>query len=401
MTNSKNTRLTIGVLSGWQAYAGTLHSFLSPIFDGIKQVASDNDCNLLLACGVSQTAVNMLQPALRPAWFTPSPNSDFVPVGPWNTDGLIVITPLLSEERSQDIQQVVASGHPVVFIGHGEDGPIVSPVSEKIDVLQIVDEMNTAVSNQSQRLLAHQIHASCKQLVDSFLISVNKEDETPFYQALNEVLQLSESVDENLNIWSDSPLILKSRLAELIRSEIEKDVDAKHKFAGLLLDHALVTISKRARQQHSKHIFEITHLEDQLELVSAQFFAAWDEARIYELLQQHASLIGTRRIEAVLFEATEADSFGGSRLQTKSPLQSENPSFSSRCFPPDGLYENATPFCLALLPLVIQEGDTGFIAFDANQKLGSFASITRQLAAALRSARLYHDALEGRRVGMM
>ena len=51
---------------------------------------------------------------------------DFVPVGPWNTDGLIVVTPLLSEARAAYIQQLSATGHPVVFIASGGSGPTVT-----------------------------------------------------------------------------------------------------------------------------------------------------------------------------------------------------------------------------------------------------------------------------------
>src|SRR5262249_27203772 len=57
------------------------------------------------------------------------PGADFVPVGPWNTDGLIAVTPLLSEHRSRYLQDLLADGYPVVFINGGENGPAVIPDS--------------------------------------------------------------------------------------------------------------------------------------------------------------------------------------------------------------------------------------------------------------------------------
>ncbi len=51
-----------------------------------------------------------------------APDADFVPIGPWNTAGLVVVNPLHSAARSRYIQEVIASGHPVVFIGSGEQG---------------------------------------------------------------------------------------------------------------------------------------------------------------------------------------------------------------------------------------------------------------------------------------
>lgn len=62
----------------------------------------------------------------RPAWPSASADSDFVPVGPWNTDGLIVINPLLSQTRSDYIQSLIGEGHPVIFIGKGEVGPTIA-----------------------------------------------------------------------------------------------------------------------------------------------------------------------------------------------------------------------------------------------------------------------------------
>ncbi len=121
-------RPTIGVLAGWQIYwTARPLSYLNPIFRGIRQAAEDLDCNLLLGCGLGPTASS--SDPLRPAWPFLSPETDFVPIGPWNTDGLIAITPLHSEARSHDLQQVRAAGRgmpfPVQFIGSGENGPTI------------------------------------------------------------------------------------------------------------------------------------------------------------------------------------------------------------------------------------------------------------------------------------
>jgi AraC-like DNA-binding protein/ABC-type sugar transport system substrate-binding protein len=64
--------------------------------------------------------------ATHPAWPLPSPEVDYVPVGPWNTDGLIVVAPLFSEARSNYVQGLIAAGHPVIFAATGEPGPTVA-----------------------------------------------------------------------------------------------------------------------------------------------------------------------------------------------------------------------------------------------------------------------------------
>src|ERR1043165_2740227 len=115
-------RPTIGVLAGSQIYYGTiLGNFIGPLLHGVSTAAENRGCNLLLACGMNSSYTEA-----RPAWPVFSPENDCIPVGPWNTDGLIVVTPLFSESRSQYIQRLIASGHPVVFAATGEAGPTVA-----------------------------------------------------------------------------------------------------------------------------------------------------------------------------------------------------------------------------------------------------------------------------------
>ncbi len=125
MTSPQRRELpTIGVLAGWQYYwTATPLSYLDPIYRGVRLAAQELNCNLLLGCGMGPSALSSESP--RPAWPDVSNQSDFVPIGPWNTNGLIIVNPLLAEARSQYIQGVIASGHPVMFIGSGEKGPTI------------------------------------------------------------------------------------------------------------------------------------------------------------------------------------------------------------------------------------------------------------------------------------
>lgn len=120
--HAPDERLTIGVLTGWQYYwTATPLSYLAPLVRGMCLAAHHLNCNLLLGCGIGSSATSA--DPLRPAWPIPSPETDFVPVGPWNTDGLIAITPLYTPDRSRDVQAMIAAGHPVLFVGSGERGP--------------------------------------------------------------------------------------------------------------------------------------------------------------------------------------------------------------------------------------------------------------------------------------
>lgn len=117
-------RPTLGVLAGWQFYwTATPLSYLGPLFEGVSAAARDHDANLLLACGIGLTASP--SDPFRPAWPDLAADADFVPVGPWNTDGLIVVNPLHSQTRSRYVHDLIAAGHPILFVGSGEGGPAI------------------------------------------------------------------------------------------------------------------------------------------------------------------------------------------------------------------------------------------------------------------------------------
>ena len=124
MTKQKNAnrnRPTIGILPGWAAAGeGKPDHYLVSVVQGIQSAARARNCNLLIAWGTGHD----VEPYEEiPAWPVASHDTDFVPVGPWNTDGLIVFAPLMNESRSLYIQQVISEGHPVLFIATGENGP--------------------------------------------------------------------------------------------------------------------------------------------------------------------------------------------------------------------------------------------------------------------------------------
>jgi signal transduction histidine kinase/AraC-like DNA-binding protein/ABC-type sugar transport system substrate-binding protein/ActR/RegA family two-component response regulator len=117
-------RPTIGVLAGWQfAWTPTPLSYLDPIFRGAGLAAHDLGCNLLLGCGMGSWADR--RGSLRAAWPLSSSESDFVPIGPRNTEGLITINPLHSPTRSRYVQELRAAGHPLIFVAAGERGPTI------------------------------------------------------------------------------------------------------------------------------------------------------------------------------------------------------------------------------------------------------------------------------------
>ncbi|MCA9910047.1 MAG: ATPase, partial [Anaerolineae bacterium] len=129
-----NTKPTIGVLAGWQFYrTATNLSYLAPVFRGATRAAQNLGCNLLLGCGMGPSA-SPTDP-YRPVWPFISPDQEFVPIGPWNTDGLIIAVPLHSQARSEYVQGLIAAGHPILFVGSGETGPTIA-VNNRAGILE-------------------------------------------------------------------------------------------------------------------------------------------------------------------------------------------------------------------------------------------------------------------------
>src|SRR5436190_12179590 len=115
---------TIGILPGWSGHTGKISDrYLASVLKGIQSAARVKQCNLLLAWGLGRVDQSS---GTHPAWPVVATDSDFVPVGPWNTDGLIVFAPLRHATRSSYLQRLSDQGFPVLYIATGESGPTIS-----------------------------------------------------------------------------------------------------------------------------------------------------------------------------------------------------------------------------------------------------------------------------------
>jgi PAS domain S-box-containing protein len=121
----RRERPTLGVLYGWQVYGGDTDLYLEALVKSLTAAARDREANLLTALAVGAGAR-----VACPAWPNEGPNRVFAPVGPWNTDGLIVINPLPAPETVADVRRFQTDGHPVVYLTSGPYGPAVMPDNE-------------------------------------------------------------------------------------------------------------------------------------------------------------------------------------------------------------------------------------------------------------------------------
>jgi len=115
----------IGVVAGWQFYERTTPNwFLEAVYRGAARAGADQGCDVLLSCGVDAQIEDPR--SVRPGWPHLGDQEDFVPVGPWNTDGLVVVSPLRTAERRRYALELQEAGFPVVFIGEGDGQPAVA-----------------------------------------------------------------------------------------------------------------------------------------------------------------------------------------------------------------------------------------------------------------------------------
>lgn len=134
----KHDRPTIGVLAGWSIPEGSRpDQYRGLVMQGIQSAARNRQCHLLLSWGIRRI---YQVDQFYSCWPDVAPETDFVPVGPWNTDGLIVFSPLGNQKQSLYLQQLIAQGFPVLFIASGEDGPNVA-VNNKLGIHQAVTHL--------------------------------------------------------------------------------------------------------------------------------------------------------------------------------------------------------------------------------------------------------------------
>jgi len=115
---------TIGFLSTWSVYEGTtIDNYTHALLKGVCAAARDHNCNLLIGCGISLPGSPR---ASRTAWSVPGVGMDFVPVGPWNANGLIIIPDDLSDSQFEYVQDLIRSGYPIVLTTAEKPGPLVA-----------------------------------------------------------------------------------------------------------------------------------------------------------------------------------------------------------------------------------------------------------------------------------
>ncbi len=240
-----------------------------------------------------------------------------------------------------------------------------------------------------------EIEVLCQNFLSSYISSLKSHDSTNFDAELEQLFEWIEKHDEDAYAWNGAFSILQSSLPKLLSADSRADPI----FADALIDHARLVIAEITHRQATDRLLRHMEMSNRLGLMTSQLLAAMDVKDSAGILAQHLPQLGIQHTLVALYSVREDDPFsqGTVLLDAGLPTSGTGQQFPTRKFPPVGLYPPDSAFQLAILPLVINEHTTGFVALSTSN-LEACAAIVHNLTSALRTSQLYRDAIEGRQL---
>jgi signal transduction histidine kinase/DNA-binding response OmpR family regulator len=255
-------------------------------------------------------------------------------------------------------------------------------------------KMAEAAAAEARHYRFTELYSTSERLIAILAANPTQTNGATFNEVLTDLLQQTEARDEDAYIWHAAVSALQREITEPTCTIKLPDPQTQR-----LLDQAHLAISEQARQQTTRALIREMEAADHLGLMTSHLLAALDAVQISRILSDSLPSIGIRHMQVCLFLPAEDDRVALSRsiLHCGLNITLTDRQFITRHFPPPDFYPANEPFHLAVLPLVIQDNIVGFVALEASN-LEPCAVIMRNVAAALRSSQLYHDAAEGRRL---
>ena len=274
---------------------------------------------------------------------------------------------------------------------------LVPPRPSDLETTQtaIARAMAEATLVEAQHSTREDIKALCLSLVRALASSLESNDPGPFDVAMKHLFDWLEEHGEGAYAWHAALSTLRRRLPHLVSLVLEANLV----FAGTVIDGARLEIGQQAQRQATDALLRHMEMANRLGLMTSQLLAAFDTSESADILAHHLPQLGIEHALVVLCSSREDDPLADCTvlLDAGLPESGVGRQFPAREFPPLGLYPPDPALQLAILPLVIDDRTRAFVAFSATN-LELCAAIVHNLASALRTSRLYRDALEGRRL---
>ena len=254
-----------------------------------------------------------------------------------------------------------------------------------IPAMDLPQTLQAVVANETRILEPARVEALCAQLLEAWQMSSAQSTPRPFQGALADILAEVEAANDDAHAWQAAI----SHLAQPPLTPLQNG----------WLHTARTTISESARRQHHQYMM-MQWVDDDVARLTARLLAAKDEAQVIQILDDEMPLAPT--MPAVSIQRAQI-----ALLDTEDGLTSRillggdeaGVQFRTRAFPPAAL-GYSEPFSLALLPLAFQDSGSlpGYVIMEMFNLSPYAAFIVQHLTVALNSARLYHEATEGRQL---
>jgi signal transduction histidine kinase/CheY-like chemotaxis protein len=261
--------------------------------------------------------------------------------------------------------------------------------------IELARAMAKAISIEFQHSPADEIERLCLDLVRAFMVSLSQHDPAEFDAALQQLFDWIEAHNEAAYPWHTALSTLRRGLPGLLSVDTSADLG----FADMLVDRARLVVAETAQRQATEVLLRHMDTSNRLGLMTSQLLAALDVSASASILESHLPQLGVQHALVALYSPREDDPLSHATLLLCMNLSKAEAGFQflTREFPSPGLFPSAQALQLVILPLVIDEHTTGFVALTASN-LELCAAIVHNLAAALRTSQLYRDALEGRKL---
>ena len=283
---------------------------------------------------------------------------------------------------------------------HPESTPVAvpstaTPADLKATQIALAHVMAEATLVEARYSTQEEIEILCQELVHAFTSSLLRGDPAPLDAALQSLFDWLEALNEDVYAWHAALSALRRGLPNLLSLIPMTDVI----FADTLIDRARLEISEQAQRQATDALLRHMEMSNRLGLMTSQLLATFSASESAKILEQHLPQLGIDHALVALYSPREDDPLSQCTVLLDAGLQpsSVGRQFPTREFPPPGLYPPDSAFQLAILPLIIDNRLTGFVAFSATN-LDPCAALVHNLASAIRTSRLYLDAIEGRRL---
>jgi hypothetical protein len=273
-----------------------------------------------------------------------------------------------------------------------ELSPTLSPAEAQTALSRLMAEAAFLEIRHSPR---EEVDGLCLNIIRAFESSLSHHNPDLFDAELQHLFEWTESHDEDAYAWHTAFSTLRGGLPSSSLTGIATDIS----FADTLIDRARIEIAELAQRQATDVLLRHMDTSNRLGLMTSQLLSALDISSSAKILAEHLPQLGIPHALVAIYSQKEDDpvALGTVLLDTGLPKNEAGNQFVPREFPSSELYPRDTAIQLVILPLIIDEHTTGFVALSATN-LEPCAAIVHNLASALRSSQLYRDALEGRKL---